>query len=228
MQKTNYKSEIYKMYIVIAAATALEVQPLINELGMTKRFPYHEIFILITGIGQVNTTYMLTKKIAHRKPDLILQGGIAGSLDNAIPPGSTVAIKTECCADLGVQENEEWRNTFDLGLEDPDLFPFSNGQLANPFISKWNVTDLEEVNGITVNEIITSRKRIAQVRIKFQAQVESMEGAALHYVCLKEDIPFLQIRSISNYSGERDKRKWKLKEAVATLNTSLIALIGQL
>ncbi len=48
-----------------------------------------------------------------------------------------------------------------------------------------------------------------------------MEGAALHYVCLQEQIPFVQIRSVSNYVGERDKTKWKMKEAIENLNTEL-------
>ena len=52
-----------------------------------------------------------------------------------------------------------------------------------------------------------------------------MEGAALHYVCLMEKIPFLQIRSISNYVGERNKRNWNMKEAIANLNKKLIEFV---
>ena len=53
------------------------------------------------------------------------------------------------------------------------------------------------------------------------AEIESMEWAALHYVGLMEKIPFLQIRSLSNFAGERDKGKWKIKEAIASLNLEL-------
>ena len=55
-----------------------------------------------------------------------------------------------------------------------------------------------------------------------------MEGAVLHYICLQEDIPFLQLRSISNYVGERDKTRWKIKEAVDNLNAELLNIISQL
>ncbi len=58
--------------------------------------------------------------------------------------------------------------------------------------------------------------------------VESMEGAALHYVCLMENIPFLQIRTVSNLMGERDKTRWKIKEAIKSLNESLVYLIQKL
>ena len=60
----------------------------------------------------------------------------------------------------------------------------------------------------------------------FAPQTETMEGAALHYVCLQQNLPFLQIRSISNEVGERDKSKWKIKEAVEDLNSELIKLLN--
>jgi futalosine hydrolase len=54
-----------------------------------------------------------------------------------------------------------------------------------------------------------------------------MEGAAFHYVCLQEEIPFIQLRSVSNYVGERNKSKWQIKKAVENLNKELLNLIGQ-
>jgi len=39
--------------------------------------------------------------------------------------------------------------------------------------------------------------------------------------CLQKEIPFLQIRGISNYVGERDKSKWKMEEAIDNLCNSL-------
>jgi futalosine hydrolase len=55
-----------------------------------------------------------------------------------------------------------------------------------------------------------------------------MEGAALHYVCLMEKIPFLQIRAISNMTGDRDKSRWKLKEALKSLHEELVVMIQKL
>ncbi len=49
-----------------------------------------------------------------------------------------------------------------------------------------------------------------------------MEGAAFHYACLQENIPFLQLRSISNYVEVRDKSKWKIQLAIKELNDTLI------
>jgi futalosine hydrolase len=45
-----------------------------------------------------------------------------------------------------------------------------------------------------------------------------MEGAAVFYVCLNENIPVLQIRSISNYVEDRDTTKWDIPLAIKQLN----------
>ena len=55
-----------------------------------------------------------------------------------------------------------------------------------------------------------------------------MEGGALHYVCLQEKTAFLQLRSVSNAVGERDKTKWDIKAAVNNLNSTLISLLNRL
>jgi futalosine hydrolase len=55
-----------------------------------------------------------------------------------------------------------------------------------------------------------------------------MEGAAFHYVCMHMNVPFLQVRSISNMVGERDKSKWKMKDAISNLNDELSKIIRSL
>jgi len=60
----------------------------------------------------------------------------------------------------------------------------------------------------------------------FDPVTESMEGAVLHYVCLMETVPFVQIRSISNYIGERNKKKWDMMDSIANLNDTLIKTIN--
>ncbi|MEJ0080399.1 MAG: hypothetical protein WDM78_05465 [Puia sp.] len=79
------------------------------------------------------------------------------------------------------------------------------------------------LDGVTVNGIISSD--IAGFQRNPSRVVESMEGAALHYVCLMEKVPFLQIRAISNITSDRDKNRWKLKEALKSLHEVLVVMI---
>jgi len=79
-----------------------------------------------------------------------------------------------------------------------------------------------------VNQISTQPTRIEQLKKKYGAVVESMEGAALHFICREANIPFIQIRAISNYVGERNKAHWKMKEAIEALNEVLVKYVDRL
>jgi futalosine hydrolase len=213
------------MKILLVAATSFEIQPTIDYL-QTKHYKVHshEISYIITGVGAVATTYLLTTEILKSQPHLILQAGIAGCF-SSLALAETVIIKDDCFADLGVTENKQFKNIFDLQLADRDEYPFSNGLLANDNKRLLSMLPIEKVSSATVNEITTDKEKIKWHQQNKPAVVESMEGAAFHYVCLQQKIPFLQIRSLSNYVGERDKTKWKLKESIQSLNETLISLI---
>lgn len=79
-----------------------------------------------------------------------------------------------------------------------------------------------------MNEISTKKDRIAYYQERYKAGIESMEGAALHYVCLQENIGFLQLRAASNYIGDRNKKNWRLATAIGHLNAKLIQLLENL
>jgi futalosine hydrolase len=55
-----------------------------------------------------------------------------------------------------------------------------------------------------------------------------MEGASLHFMGRDLTIPFIQIRSVSNYVGERDKSKWEMQEAIYNLNETLLEFLDAL
>jgi futalosine hydrolase len=84
------------------------------------------------------------------------------------------------------------------------------------------------VTAVTVNEITTNSNRIELLQKKYNPAIETMEGAALHYIALDTKIPFLQIRSLSNYMGERDKTKWQLQKSIEQLNKILLKLLPKL
>ena len=206
------------MKVFIAASTIAEIEPLIELQHLP---PYK---LIITGVGALATTYSLTKLIHEERPDLIIQAGIAGAFkENFL--GKVCIVKQDRFADLGVQENGEWRDVFDMGLTDKDEPPFTNGWLINhhPLLDK---IDLPLVSSITINEITTNDARIQSFKSKYQPAIESMEGAALHFVCLQERVQFIQLRAVSNDVGERNKTKWEMPLAIKKLNFALEDLLS--
>jgi futalosine hydrolase len=208
------------------SATAFEISETANWLNR-KSFVHNikKPELLVSGVGQLQTAYSLMKQIHQVRPDLIIQAGIGGSSCSQ-DLGSLFAIESEQIADLGAQNSAEFQDVFRMGLADPDQYPFKKGKLPNPNQRLLNWSELRLREGTTVNEIKSTDSPVFK---RFERPlVESMEGAALHYTALMENIPFLQIRAVSNEIGERNKGAWKLTEAISNLNKGLINLINKL
>ena len=212
------------MHILLAAATTFEIQPTIDALGNRPDIGPHRIRPLITGVGGIATTWSLMRQVAGDRPDLIIQAGIAGSLQQR-SPGEVVVVAEDTQADIGVWEDDRFKTVFDMQLADGESAPYTRGRLINPYRRLMALTNLEAVAALTVNEITTSAERIRWYQQNTSAVVESMEGAPLHYIGLQEHVPFLQLRSISNRVGVRDKTQWDILGAIAALNGQLIALL---
>lgn len=210
------------MNCLVIAATAKEIEPFLAHCRETDSGT--DTDVLITGVGLTATAYTLTRQVILKRPNLILQAGIAGCYDPAIELGEVLAVNEEAIADQAVREGDEWKTVFDIGLMHPDQPPFKKGVLPNPHREWLKKCRLKTVTAVSVNQVTTLPSFIAQYVAKFAPTLESMEGAALHYVARREKIPFLQIRAVSNYIGERDKGQWKIREAIRNLNNELIRL----
>ena len=214
------------MNCLLVAATAKEITPFLNYYRNAEKL-WHvdlELDVLITGIGMTATTYHLTRHFAIKRPDIVVQAGVAGCFDTRIPLGAVVAVKQDTIADESVVELQKLKTLFELKLVPQNQPPYKKGWLINPDKKMLKRTGLKAVKGISVNQITTSKQMIGFYQHQFSPVTESMEGAALHYVCLCEKVPFLQIRSISNYIGERNKKKWNMNDSVEALNEVLKGL----
>ena len=207
------------MQILLVAATELEIAPLL------KKKPAADF--LITGVGCPAAIYHLTKRLHQIDYDLVIQVGIAGSFTGSLQLGDVVLVKQDNFADIGISEKDQFYTIFEKDLADENTFPFNKGWLDNngEFMDLFS---LPHVKAVTVNTVTDNEKHARQLISKFDPDIESMEGAGLHYVCLQENVSFIQLRAISNYVGERDKVKWKMNEAIDNLNEELIKILNTL
>lgn len=221
---------VVSMNCLLVSATAFEIAPFLQHYRNSD-IPFYvdiQIDVLVAGVGLMSTTYNLQRQFQVRKPDLVIQAGIGGCFDESIPPGTVLAVKKDTVADLGVIEKKQFNSVFDMGFSKPDQFPYKKGWLVNPGMHLLKKNSLKKVSAVSVNQVSSSKQTIGLFREKYDPVIESMEGAALHYVCLMENIPFLQLRSVSNYVGERNKKNWRIKESISNLNNELIRLLNSL
>lgn len=224
------------MNILLIAATEAEIAPLIEYMraGKYEVAPHifevngERIHICITGVGMVATTYALAKALSAGDTfHFALQAGIGGAFDRQIALGDVVFITADEFADLGAEDHDQYLDIYQMGLAGKNDFPFRDGKLYTPLAAVHQSIALPQVSALTVNMVTGNEASVARLMAKYGAAVESMEGAAFHYVCLQENIPFAQVRAISNYVEPRDKSKWKMKEAVIALNKWLISYFQQ-
>jgi futalosine hydrolase len=213
------------MKVLISAATTMELAALKKSESLPSSL---SLYYATTGIGAISTVYHLMEMLSKDKFDLMIQVGIAGSFDQQLPLGNAVNVEKESLAEMGVVENNEYKDIFKLGLADENVAPYSDGFLLNPHKNLLTASGLINVTGITNNEITTDPIKIERYKHNYNATIESMEGAAFHYIGILRSIPFIQIRGISNVVGERNKKNWKIDEAILAYTKACKSLLQQL
>ena len=216
------------MNLLIVAATDTEIGPLIGHLQNTPARQGLKEDLLITGVGMLAAAWSLTKHLQSKKYDLVIQAGVAGSYDRDIPLGEVVFVTGDQYGDMGAEDHDNYLDIFEMGLIDKNTMPHTDGILTTPLLPIHEKISLRQVTGITVNTVSGNERTIKLRSGKYGCVAESMEGAAFHYVCLQENVPFAQIRAISNYVTPRDKSQWKMKEAIINLNNWLIDFIDNI
>lgn len=209
------------MHLLLCAATAAEISPTMEVLEQTGR---QKVETLITGVGLMAATYALTRYLCNQQPALVIQAGVGGSFTPDLRPGDVIIIEKDAVGDEGVWEEGSFKNLVQLGFGNTAAAN-EEGWLLNHNLGLKNTT-LPKVAAVSVNSITTDEKTIKHYQ-NIGAAVESMEGAALHFVCGQLQIPFLQLRAVSNFVGERNKKAWNLPLAITNLNKELQQLINQ-
>ena len=214
------------MKILIVSATAFEVQPTLDFLSQNKEKINNHIDFLVTGIGTVATAFQLGRKLQNHDYQLVINAGVAGAYNkNELNLGDVVNVVCEQFSDIGAEDKDgSFIDFFQNGLINPNESPFQNAELLNLAGAEFDFLPLAK--GITRNTTSGFLPNIEKLK-SYNADVETMEGAAFFYVCLQLEVNFLQIRAISNYVEARNRDNWKMKEAIEKLNEVLIATLQQ-
>jgi futalosine hydrolase len=216
-------------HILIVAATQFEIQPLLDKYSIivTGEGLYESMIsetrslnILITGVGMVNTAFMMGKH-SHRVYDAILNVGICGAFDRHLKLGDVVHITRDELSEMGAENGDEFIKYKDLKL------PGTNIYHNNWIKHSKELNALKIVKAITINKVHGNEDSIDYTKKMFGPDVESMEGAAFFAAC-KGLSNFTQVRTVSNYVEKRDKSKWDIPLAISHLNKKVLNIITEL
>ena len=217
------------MKILLIAATSAEILPFVNHfkvpLNSEISIGHIQVLTIVSGAGMVATAYSLGIALRNFHPDFILNVGIAGAIDRTIELGSIVNVVQDYLHRFGAEDNNQFISASKIGILNPEVEYLQSSQLKIERNELLNSVDLlQKVNGITVQTVHGNASSIKKLKLQHpEAQIESMEGAAVFYAGFMEKIPVIQLRSISNYVEPRNRASWKIPEAIKVLNDFLIS-----
>jgi len=237
--------------LVILSATLFEISHFLAlHPGDSKRLTgtgltiitgkaHHKIYdLMITGPGVFNAAHALSVYLEHSSPAMVLLTGIAGIFRQTGGNIGDVAIATqEHYIHTGIQTDylENDPLPFDLIEADPltrkGIYPFEQKRVdqAHEILSRFFVSKkINIIKGpfITVSSITSSFKQADRLYSAFSPVMEAMEGAACAHIAALYDIPIIEVRSASNYVGERDKSRWDIDLAAKQLGRVCAAFQG--
>ncbi len=185
---------------------------------------------LCIGVGKTAAAITLTERLTRGpRPDLVVLFGVCGAypadhLTGTSPPLATLdlcLVADDLLADDGVEMTARYASIAELGLG--FIGPFTMNESWNERLSK-KLGNVPTVRAATVSSGSASDARSLTLAWRTGASIETMEGGAVAAVCEKFGVPLVQIRCVSNYTGDRDRGEWQLDAAVAKLQEAVLAL----
>jgi len=233
--------------IVVTASTQMELSLLIQEacavpVGGGGHLPTfrgvlgeREVIVAVTGVGKVNAASAATVLLERYRPALMINTGCGGAFaGSGLSVGGLALASSECFADEGVLTPQGWRGLDLIGIpvgswRGEPLFnriPLCE-ELSRAAFDCLRERGFRGERGafLTVSTCSGTAAQGAELLRRFPGICENMEGAALAQVALVYDVPFLEVRGISNLVEDRDLSRWDLRRAVSEAQKFLLTFL---
>jgi futalosine hydrolase len=201
------------MHVLVMTAVAVERDAVLRGLRGDSRFD-----VMLADVGPIAAAARTAAILATTNYDLVLSMGIAGGFVGQAAVGS-IAVASECiAADLGAETPDGYLSLDQLG------FGFTrigvHTALADRVTEALRSADLPVSMGpiLTVSTVTGSAVTAAALAERVPGAIaEAMEGFGIASAAHYRSIPVLEIRTISNPIGPRDRTAWRMKEALDAL-----------
>lgn len=207
------------MTILIVTAVAAE------RVAIADRMPdAADVRVVEGGIGRTNAAACTTEQLLTKGPfHAVISAGVAGSLppigDTPPPAIGTVLVATECVyAEEGLASPDGLVDVAAMGLSLGDFtgnrVPVDQG-LLQQLRASFPAGPIATV--ATCSGTDQAALRVAR---RTGAIAEAMEGAAVVHAARRLGVPAIELRAVSNRTGDRAEQRWDLSGALAALGSA--------
>jgi futalosine hydrolase len=176
-----------------------------------------DVDLVITGVGKVNAGGGIARVLDLVRHGGVLNLGIAGALPGGgAGLGAIVAASASVYADEGLLTPDGFTDCAGMGFP---LGPFAGSAIAADqglMGALGSVADLVAPIA-TVSTCSGTDALATEVARRTGAVAEAMEGAAGAHVAARLGVPFLEVRAISNTTGDRAGQRWDVRPALEAL-----------
>lgn len=192
------------------------------------------VVLFPVGMGKTNAAHGATALLETRPVRGVVGFGIAGAYPASGMKAGDVALASEVVyADEGVEAPDGWLSTEGIGiplLEREGVRRFNHFPLDPGLVERARAA-LEAAGiparvgpALTVSTCSGTTARGDVLARRFGALTEGMEGAALAHVCALYEVPFLEVRGVSNAVVDRDLSAWRIRDAADAAQRAVRAL----
>ena len=196
--------------ILLVCAVAKELEWLGSRAGVE---------VLIGGVGPVDAAARVSRALAQKRYDVVINAGIAGAFRGIANVGDGVIVGEELM-EVNIEGGE--RISLPDGAFIADRVP-ADAQL----IEAITALGFPQLRGITVAQVTATDATADRLRAR-GAEIESMEGFAVLRAAQLAGVPALELRGISNIVGDRDKSEWDFEAGLGGLRRVLNATLDLL
>ena len=203
-------------------------------------FADREVLVAFSGLGKVNAAAATAAILSGYSVSRLWMWGSAGAYDLAgVQICDLVLASEEILGDEGVATISSWQPLDAIGIPLIDSKPkpvFNHMEVDSLELkrSRHLLNEWRRIPGappihlgpfVTVSAVSGSSARARVLSGRYGALCENMEGGAVAQVCLRYQVPFLEIRGLSNRAGDRKKKRWQLNKALANCQRALLYLL---
>lgn len=177
----------------------------------------------VLGVGKAAFAAGLTELLLRQPPAGVLLFGVCGAfparhrLGAALRVGDLCLIDSDRFGDEGVLTPQGFFDLGESGLLQTGPFTAAPG----PTAAVAAALGIAAVPGVTVSSCSGTEVASKAMAARTSAMVETMEGAALGLVASRHRVPWVQLRAVSNFTGDRDRAAWDFDAAAARLHAAL-------
>lgn len=212
--------------LLVVTAVDAERDAVVAGLAGRPGRPASQVDVLVAGVGMASAGayagVALSRGSAQEAPyRYVCSLGIGGAFAGRAAIGDVVVGTRSVAADLGAQSPEGFLSLATLGFGQSDL------DCDADLVSRLGIALPGAIAGeiLTVSTVTGTATRAAELADRHPAAVvEAMEGYGVAMAAAAVRIPFVEIRTISNLVGLRDRGAWRIKEALAALSDAASAL----